>query len=263
MAGSIVKERKTANAPALTIGGRFGKYKDEEEKSSRKADVQESRAVKQMKDAWRAFRYDDRNTGAWGDWRYDEGWYFDTPQYRIHEDLLQIISKFRYIARDVFGFSLALVEFQDEDNFSAKAGIFLSALIDNGNDSDYVIHTKHLSVLPHFLGHYNEKNIIVNGDVGDSVGRWMEGGSITVNGDAGDYVGSRMQGGSIAVDGNARYGIGLRMAGGSLTVRGNVGYMVGHYMGDGEIRLEGDYVSLSANFTSGRIYHKGKLVKGK
>jgi hypothetical protein len=275
----------TARAPLeptrTAVGSRFGKFGPEEEKSSRKAEVQETEAVRQMKAAWKA-------------WRYNVVRGADT----YYEAVLSIVENLRYTAEDVEGFSLALGELQDEEDFTKKAGLFLSALINNGKDSGYVIHTKHLAEPLILLGYFNEKNIIVNGDGGDCVGFKMENGSITVKGDAssdvgygikkgsiiiggnagykvgsnmdggsiivggnaGDRVGYCMTFGSITVNGNAFHNVGWEMKCGSISVKGNAGEGVGIFAKGGEIRLEGDYGGLSEDIRGGRIYHKGKLI---
>jgi formylmethanofuran dehydrogenase subunit C len=225
MAGRIVTERKNKmDTPALAIGGRFGKFGPEEEKASRKAEVKETEAVRQMKEVWKLNPDYNGNVAYYG-------------------CILAAIKDLRFTAKDVEKFSLALVEFQFEDKFYWKAGLFLSALINSGEDSDYMIHTQHLAVLPRWLGYKNEKNIIVNGNAGDCVGERMKGGRITVKGNAGGWVGNEMKGGSIIVNGNAACTVGYRMKG-------------------GEIWLEGDYESLTRYIDWGRIYHKGRLIAG-
>jgi formylmethanofuran dehydrogenase subunit C len=262
MAGSVSIERKTADSPALAIGGRFKGYNPEEEKASSKAEVRESEAVKQMKAAWKAWKYDPDD--------------FIRDNYRA---TLMIVKNLQYSAKDVEEFSLVLEEFQYEEGFSNKAGLFLSALINNGNESDYLIHTQHLKMPPGNLGYKNEKNIIVNGDVGYFVGISMKGGSITVKGNAGGAVGSHMkngsitvegnvkghlgsdmEGGSITVEGDAEDAVGMDMQGGTITVNGNADTNVGYGMKGGEISLEGDYRDLSGNTEGGKIYHKGNLI---
>jgi hypothetical protein len=268
-------ERKAADAPVLAIGGRFGKFGPEQEKASRKAEVKETEAIRQMKAVWRT-------------WRYDKLWYDERNEFENHCAILQIVENLQYSAIDVEGFSLMLEEFQNENNFEEKAGIFLSALINSGNDSDYIIHTRHLTYIPACLGCFNEKNIIVKGDAGDNIGKNMRGGSITIEGNAGNQIGWRMKDGSITVGGDIGLQVGLKMKNGSITVRGDAegwigdgmeggsitiegyaGMEVGSNMADGEIRLEGGYMYLSSDveggdpIKGGRIYHKGELIVDK
>jgi len=268
---------------AVAVGSRFDRYKPEEEKVVRKVEVKEDAVLRQLKAAWKKFDYaHDPETGLTDNYRKA-----DTEVKRI-----------RYSAKDVENFSLAMVEFQDEEGFSRKAGYFLSALVNNCKDTDYVIHTQHLSQKIDCVGYRNTKNIIVNGNVNTifgyemsggsitvngnagvdagqrllggaiaingnvdgSLGLGMEHGSITVNGDAKDYGGQLMNGGTIIVNGNVGDNIGFNMAGGTIIVNGNAGNVVGDLMRRGEIHIEGDYGGLSKRIKGGKIYHKGKLI---
>jgi hypothetical protein len=285
-------ERRTNDVPAMTIRGRFRGYKPEAEKASRKAEVKENEALTQLKAVWKDWQYH-VGEGVDGNYRYIS---------RIVESS-QIVENLQYTEKDVEDFSIIVAEFQDDYLFSVKAGIFLSALINYGDGKDFVIQSRHLMAPPDYLGyllgHENEKNVIVDGDIGNgvglgmicgsiivkgnadsSVGMEMKSGSIIVSGDVGHLIGSSMKGGSIVVGGNAggigdrisggditvNGDIGIRvgywMKGGSITVKGNVGRDVGEIMTGGTINLEGNYESLSDRFRSGRIYHKGILIAG-
>jgi formylmethanofuran dehydrogenase subunit C len=194
--------------------------------------------------------------------------------------------------------SLALAEFQDEEDFESKAGLFLSALINNCPESEFVIHTRHLGVKIFYLGLYNTKDITIKGDVGDYLAYSMSGGRITVEGNAGYGAGNTMENGEIIIDGNSDYFLGDRMKGGKITVKGNAGNEAGSNMGNGEIVIDGDggiymgvkmkngkitvkgnsgsytgaemengeiivngdELHLAGNIRGGKIYHKGKLV---
>jgi formylmethanofuran dehydrogenase subunit C len=186
--------------------------------------------------------------------------------------------------------------------FQVEQGIFFSALMNHGKDSDYVIHTEHLDIPIDYLGYRIERdvNVTVRGDVGEwvgnkmrrgsinvegntgrclghtlmggsiavkgnaanAVGFMMKDGNITVNGDAMDGVGCQLEDGEIVVNGNVGSNVGNNMKGGSITIIGNAEDEIGIYMRGGEIRLEGDYKALSTSFRRGRIYHKGKLIAG-
>jgi hypothetical protein len=283
MAGGIVIERRIPEAPALAVRKRFRGYRPEAEKASKRADVRGSQSLSQIMDAWSACQSYPTHCGD----RYD--------------DILSVVRTLRFTAGDVEEFSLALEGFQHEDGFSEKVGFFLSALINSGDGSHYVVHTGHLEEPLWYLGYLNEKNIIVKGDTGDGLGWMMKGGSIivegyggngtgdhmesgsiTVNGDGGHYIGAGMKGGSITVNGDVKVGTGASMKGGSITVSGDAGTESGQYMfkgsitirgnadidvGDGmvggDIILEGDCSSLADNIKGGRIYHKGKLIVDK
>jgi hypothetical protein len=224
MSGLAVAKDITATAMA----NRFTKYQPESERTVRKVEVVEDETLKQLKKAWKAVVYNQ-----------DVGYDF--------EQALKLVAGSRYSAADVEKLSLVLAEFQDEGDFSEKAGHFLSALINNGNDADYVIHTAHLAGPLDALGFRNTKNITVYGDVGLSLAGSMTGGSITVKGNADNDVGCYMEGGIIIIEGNAE------------------GYDIGVYMTGGEIHVEGEMVPLCdvIKMIHGKIFHKGELIVDK
>jgi hypothetical protein len=246
MAGEKQKRIAVADAPVATMANRFSKYKPEEEKTVRKADFVEDEALKKMRAVWKAFNF--TNSVA-----VDNAVLLD----------LFMLKGLEYSAKDVENFSLALAEFQDENAFRDKASVFLSTLINNGKDTDYVIRTSHLGKPLHFLGCDNTKNITIEGDVGICCGLEMNSGSITVNGNTGDYCGSHMQGGSITVEGDAGDFCGFDMQGGTITVKGDAGGWCGDGMKGGEIHVEGEIGNISSESEHGKIFHKGKLIVDK
>ena len=244
---SEAARRRIVRVPLIVAAGsKFEKYKPEEERDVRKVTVERDAALEQLIAAWK---------------KYD---YVSTPYHvEAYLNALKRIKGLDYSSKDVENFCIALAGFQDEKSFSDKAGHFLSALINNGKDTEYVINTRHLTVEIHGLGHRNTKSITVNGNAGAQVGAYMEGGSITVNGNAGEYVGLDMKRGSITVNGNANQHVGYEMEGGCITVNGDADWGVGAYMGGGEIHIEGDCKGLSEQIEGGKIYHKGVLIVDK
>jgi len=229
MAEAVATERRIIRVPpVVAFGSKFGKYKPEEEKEVRKVEVKEDKVLTQLKAAWR---------------KLEAHKAIDF----VYKDALKLVEGIGYSAEDVGRFSLALAEFDDKNPYwgylSHKAGVFLSALINNGKDSRYVIHTGHLNLRINDLGFRNTKDITVNGDLGSNVGYGMRGGSITVNGNAGINVG-------------------LGMEAGTIIVNGNTGPEVGRKMEGGEIRIEGEYEAFDP-LAGGRVYHKGNLIVDK
>lgn len=249
-----VRRRDISRAAASK---RFGRYKTEKEKTVRKADIKKDEVLKKFRAAWGVYSRENSITF--------EGYY---------ELAVLVVKELQYSSRDVERFSIALTEFQDEERFSERAGAFLSALINNGKDRDYLIHTGQLDKPVERLGYRNTKNITINGDVGAQLGAHMREGSIIVEGDARNFVGLTMEGGSITVDGNAEEFVGFEMKGGRIIIEGNAGYGVGVMRG-GEIHLKGDYEDedLSKGISDGeysgdgiyggKIFHKGKLIVDK
>ena len=164
--------------------------------------------------------------------------------------------------------------------FSAKTGLYLSALINLGSEKEYRLRTTNIKP-PDLLGYHNIKRIIVDGDAGTFCGEEMEGGSIsvegnvdfgcgkamrngliTVNGDAGCGLGLDMIGGSILIDGDADCECGWFMKGGRISIAGNAASYCGEGMLGGEIHVMGEIASISGSIKSGRIYQGETLVVG-
>jgi formylmethanofuran dehydrogenase subunit C len=207
-----------AGSNKTSIGGRFRRFQPEEEKSSRKAVIKEGAAIERLKNVWSVIPFS-----------CVEGYY---------EVVSASFRSLDYSAEDVERFSLAVAEFKDEKDFSFKAGTFLSALINNGKERDYIVHIPYVKIQQ--FGYLNRKNITVKGDVGDLLGTDMEGGKIIVKGNAGSSVGMYMKGGSIVVEGNAGDCVGLKMKSGEITVKREVVSFVGQEMEGGTLTIEGN-----------------------
>jgi hypothetical protein len=164
---------------------------------------------------------------------------------------------------DIEMFSLTLRQFENEATFDMKAGLFLSALINDSPDESFTIHTSHLDARLHYIGSYNKKDIIVNGHAGDLAASDMGGGSILIHGDAGGSLAIGLRGGIIRVDGNAGEKAGFMMKGGSIHISGDAGPESGFNMYGGELHVDGRFALPSALFqeiSTGKIYHKGALI---
>jgi hypothetical protein len=263
MAGEKQKRVAVADASVATMASRFGRYKPEEEKTVRKAEVVEDETLKKMKDAWKA-----ANAAV------ERNLFSD-----FYDAAIMFVHGMEYGVRDVEKFSLAMVEFEHEERFYQKAGVFLGALINEGKDEDYIIHSSHLACGIDHLGYRNTKNITVQGSAGDYCGNGMEGGSITVEGDTGGGCGYDMEGGSVIVKGNTDDTCGYQMKGGSITVNGDAGERCGHEMeggsvivnGDaghacgslmkgGEIHINGEISTIRGDTKLGKIFHQGELI---
>lgn len=264
MRTEAARDRKSTNVSRVTASKRFGRYKPEQEKTVRKADVKEDGTLRQLKEIWGKCEF------------------LIVSKYDVNTDdtygaMANLLEGLDYTAKDVEKFSLALTEFQNEKYFSNKAGIFLSALINRGKDDDYVIHTRHLEKPIHWVGYRNRKNIAVKGDVGWYVGERMVSGIIAVKGDAGREVGKRMEGGTIWIKGNADMQIGFEMENGMIVVEGDVGVLtgddmrggkiivsgnaehVGVYIDGGEIHIDGNF-RYSHEIKGCKVFHRGTLI---
>lgn len=224
---------------------------------------------------------------------------------RYYHNLLDVLeislnmTPLSYTAEHVKLFSLEIVEYQGDVNFTHKAGLFLSALIDKAEETDFKIYTQHFPQPPHHLGFSNRKNVKIIGNVGNFLGREMEsgtievsenaenlvghflhGGKIIVKGDAedrigdmmmdgeiiiegnvGDDLGLLMKKGTILVKGNAGNGVGRAMEGGKIDIEGNAGEEVGDSMQGGEIDIRGKHKRLG-DIREGTIYRSGRVIMG-
>ncbi|MDD5171999.1 MAG: hypothetical protein PHF60_03095 [Candidatus ainarchaeum sp.] len=254
MAGALAKrEIIVPSIPAVAMLGKgFKGYKSMKEEPVRKVKVVEDETLKQLKKAFGSLVYDLRYVN------HD----------KLYKSACQHVKRLKYRAADVAKFSLVLVSLQeDEATFGTRAGIFLSALINSGTDTDYIIHTNQLTMTLQHLGHGNTKNIIVEGYAGRFVGWNMKGGSITVNGDAGMGAGFVMKGGFLTVNGNTGSWAGRGMQGGVITVKGDatgndrltiIGN-AGDEMQGGVIRVEGE-IGTVGKVEHGKIFHKGVKI---
>lgn len=203
----------------------FRRYKKEDAKAVRVPEVKENAAIAQLRDAWDTFGYD----------------HIHSDPENVYQIALAAIEKIQYTKRDVEMFSIVLVQFQEESNFDIKAGLFLSALINNCSSDEFVIHTTHLDESLSYLGFQNTKNITIEGDVGRFLGCLMQGGEILVNGNAGYNAAAYMRKGKIIVKGNCDMGLGSSIMGGRIDIYGRIG-------------------SLGMKMRGGNIYHRGTLI---
>lgn len=249
---------------------RFARYKKEDASATRETQAKD-RVMEQLEKAWKGFRRDDI-----GDY--------------VYETAVSLVEGIGYGSDDVTKFCLALERFQGERLFGHKAGLFISALVNCGNDGSYHLPLDHLERID-FIGSMNSKDITIEGDVGNDLGNRMkggeirlvgnalamagssmEGGRIIIEGDVLGSVGDEMKDGEIIVEGDVRKdevlaslgfppgGIGPRMAGGKITIKGYSFCSVGAKMGAGEIHLQKAYEKIGPAFKGGEIYYKGKLI---
>jgi hypothetical protein len=229
---------------SLSALGRFRGFKPESELSVREAKVETNPVLEKMKIVWRVC--DDFDPDNW-----DNG----------YDKMIKRIKKIRHSAKDIELFSLALAGYQDEKDFSDKAGFYLSALINTSKGREFVIHTAHLTEIVNFIGYRNKRTITVHGDTGWCVGDEMKSGTVIVDGDAGHNMGYGMRGGTITVKGNAGDAVGNYMRRGTIIVAGDTGGDIGEQMKGGEIYLNRGHGSISEKkIIHGKIFHKEELI---
>jgi hypothetical protein len=280
--------RKLRKSPegALAADKRFGRYRPEEERKRHKAGIVSDKKVEELLAAFKDFGQVASSlseiTG-------------------IYEAAECVASAHKYAPEDVEKLSLALSGILPDDHGAFQAGIFLSALINRGEGSDYrVISNPDIPLA--WFGYSNRKAIEVEGSVGyylardmragriavhgdaghslgegmkdgeiivtgnadDLFGKCLEGGTVILKGNAGSSVGHAMKGRKIIVEGNAGSELGNSMSGGRITVEGNAGgSYIGFGMTGGEIRINGEMGELGWYMVAGKIIHKGKLIVDK
>lgn len=158
--------------------------------------------LQQLATAWRNLLHIQNN----GDMEFRERYYLAA---------VKQIQSLKYSAKDVEECCALLAKFQNVSEFSIRAGLFLSALINCGSDNTYVIHTNNPRLKVHYLGYLNRKIININGDAGNYLGFGMKRGVITVDA-AGDFLAYRMEGGRIYVKGSVGVSSGQFMIGGEF-----------------------------------------------
>jgi len=230
----------------LAVSKRFGMYKEEPKQTVRNRTSKPNAIMDYILFAWTRCELEHCYAGThnpFGD------------SYNVFLDALKALNRngIVYSSSDVARFAEILPGLYDGDkNFYAKAGMFLSALINNGKDESYEIWLSdslatlgnHLNSSIAFFGYENTKNITVHGNVGWCPGYLMKSGEIVIEGNGGDYAGCFMEGGR-------------------LVVKGECGEWVGNHMSGGEIHLNNSspiVYSSTGTVDNGKIYHKGELI---
>jgi hypothetical protein len=271
------------DATIVAASKRFGRYKREAAKAVRSADAEDrTEKLEKLSDMLHSLI----RQGAARD-----------PNWRKKiERLSAILRNLECSAHDIEGFSILLEGLQFEWNvgkyskyheeFMRETGILFSALVEAGEERDYVIHTRQLESPLDFIGWKNRKNVIIDGEVGTDAGNSMRGGSLLIKGYADQDLGIYMEGGKITLEGRGYGTVGLNMRGGIIEVHG--GYApfpfdtriprIGHGMTGGEIHMHGilrdcykkppmDDIELlrsaGKHVKHGRIFYEGELIVDK
>ncbi|MFH0860823.1 MAG: hypothetical protein V1921_06445 [Candidatus Altiarchaeota archaeon] len=132
-----------------------------------------------------------------------------------------------------------LENYSESENWSAKAGLFLTALIQNSKQKEFEIKMERG---PAFLGFMlgRGKTITLKGDAGGRTGMSLAGGTLNIEGDVGMYTGQLMDAGVINVTGNAGNYTGVGMRNGTIKIGGDVGENTGKGMIGGHIHIKGN-----------------------
>ncbi len=209
----------------------FGRYKREKIQEVRKSDIQESEGFQKLKQAFETWMSDKF-------WKRKSGGLGGIIDY-IYPMAVKLIRGLEYSAKDVEKLCIAIAEFQQKEDFANGAGVFLSAVINNGKEESYTIETRHLTEAPNYLCYRNKKRITIEGNVGEYVG-CAQSGEILVNGNADDYVGRYARAGKITINGNVVFCAGANNEGCLIEIKGNSSMMPGVHMKNGRVIVRGN-----------------------
>lgn len=237
--GVTIPRSRVANPGTVAVDW-FSKFKPEDEKEILIPKVVENETLQKMKIAIDLF------SESYCPTNLDK-----------YNNAAKLLRQIEYSARDVTNFSLALAQLKLNEYV---VGFFMSALVNESKEEKLTVITEHLDPPPHVFGAWNLKHILVRGNLGEDVGAYMRGGSITVLGDVSDLLGEKMTGGTVTVNGNAGIYVGHFLEGGTIILNGNARGTVGEYMEGGTIHINGEYPQISHDIKKGDIFHKGKQI---
>jgi len=152
------------------------------------------------------------------------------------------------VPREVSGEEL--YDFCRAMNLEEKDGLFVSAAI-HAVPEDRVELPDMAGV--DYLGKEVGKQVVIDGNAGDHVGRELDGGYISVSGDVGDLTGYRMQDGRLEVEGSAGINTGAMMEAGTIEIGGVSS--LGNRMDGGELYI-GEEFDPSGSAGDATVYVK-------
>jgi hypothetical protein len=163
---------------------------------------------------------------------------------KTYEQVSKTIESLQYDQDDIEDFCL---ELDNSDKIpymiSGPAGIYISALINNSQETNIVLNLQDYQRTFHFLGY-----------------RLPEGKELILKGDIGDFIGAGIAGGRLVVEGSTRNWLGAGMTKGRILVSGHAGQKTGEWMRGGEIHVEGPIHSVGTVHYGGKIYRQGNLI---
>ena len=195
----------------------FGKYKKEENVEKRSLDLKVSKGLERILHVWRRFPplYDDF-----------------VPDIEWHMRLKKAVRRIDFTEEDIRKFNISLLQYEnvphksdEEYGFSEKAGIFLSALINEAKETDFMLNLGIFEKGMTCLCVQNKKNVVIQNDGTGCLihlGEYMVKGNISVSGNVHDGIGAYMKGGeNLMVEGNAGEVSGYQMIGGTIHISGD------------------------------------------
>jgi formylmethanofuran dehydrogenase subunit C len=211
----------------MAAAKRFGSYKDEQPKGSRETDVKGDEVSRQLMEAMRksfeqaAYGYD---PSAVRDGHYND---FGGSDFSHVYACYPFIYSIEYTKLDIERLCLHIPD--SDDVFSVEfSSNFIEALIRMYRMESFALPQAHLEHRRKYVGSYNSQVLLVDGDVGDSVGSSMTDGLIIVDGSAGQWAGANMGGGTLVIKKDCGDNLGFGMRDGIIMVEGNVGRHAGN-----------------------------------
>jgi len=120
----------------------------------------------------------------------------------------------------------------------AYAGLFLSALCNTIEPTEFFLELPTSSPLIHCLGY-----------------RLSKRKTLHIDGNAGDFFGANLSGGHLILHGNARDWVGLGMGAGKIEIKGSCGSFAGEWMRGGSLSVNGKIRSFGLEV-------KGHIIEG-
>jgi formylmethanofuran dehydrogenase subunit C len=219
----------------LALNGKFGRYKEEQEKAVREADVKEDDVPAKLLGAMaKSFELAKHI--------YDPGGIYDeipVPGLSSIYGCYPFIHGIAYSKADIERLSM-LIPDTDDELYQEFSSCFIEALVRMSRMDTYVLSQAQLEHRRKYLGLCNSEVLVVKGDVGEFLGLEMTEGLVVVEGSARGQAGEHMRGGALVVKGDCGEAAGYCMHDGLLIIEGNAGGRAGHYSSGGCILVKGD-----------------------
>jgi hypothetical protein len=180
-------------ASRVAAGKKFGRYKAETGQEMRQVAVEESEIQNRFR---RIFERTNHSN-----YRTNYSFFGYGLRDMAREGLEYTAADVGMLSSQIGSCGLRTNDFHKAFWDGARMGLFLSALINNGTETDYTLFLENCTARIHAIGYHNIKNIRIIGNAGGQIGIGMQKGIIVVEGDVGFSVGCSMEGGEIHVEG--------------------------------------------------------------
>lgn len=253
---------------------KFERFKKEKPKAGREFKIERNPFTEEVISLWQRVR------DCEGFRTYHGRGIFTTSYTGIASYVSSRVRKFS--SEEIHEISKLLPYFEmTEPQFYEIGGRLLSALIMSSQDTDFLLDLSKSSPL-RYVTTSSGNRVVIEGDLGNKIADWMQGGELVIKGNVGHYIAGFLQGGKITVEGDAGNFLctdmdkgevivkgdagdnaGSGMRGGTLHIEGNAGEKLGEKMKGGTIIIQGDYKSLGKPACNpGRIIHRGEQIRG-